>query len=67
MPLKNYLIFLFLLTTVSLTAQADSLRAPADSLGEWRTLQSYRFGTYVTESENPPAKTPTSMTLAIGT
>jgi len=52
MPLKNYLIFLFLLTTVSLTAQADSLRAPADSLGEWRTLQSYRFGTYVTESEN---------------
>lgn len=26
------------------------LAAQADSLGEWRTLQSYRFGTYVTES-----------------
>jgi hypothetical protein len=52
MPLKNYLIFLFLLATVGLDAQTDSLRAPLDSLGEWRTLQSYRFGTYVTESEN---------------
>ncbi len=52
MCLKNYLIFLFLFITVGLGAQTDSLRAPADSLGEWRTLQSYRFGTYVTESEN---------------
>jgi hypothetical protein len=45
MPLKNHLIFFLLLAFASLGAQADSL-------GEWRTLQSYRFGTYVTESEN---------------
>ncbi|MFK8162362.1 MAG: hypothetical protein AB8H12_07850, partial [Lewinella sp.] len=45
MPLKNYLFFLFLFL-------ANGLSAQADSLGEWRTLQSYRFGTYVTESEN---------------
>ena len=45
MPLKNYLFFLFLLF-------ANGLSAQADSIGEWRTLQSYRFGTYVTESAN---------------
>ncbi|MFT6000245.1 MAG: hypothetical protein ACI81P_002706 [Neolewinella sp.] len=45
MPLKNYLFFLFLFLVNGLSAQADSL-------GEWRTLQSYRFGTYVTESNN---------------
>lgn len=45
MPLKNSLLFLLFLAFSGLGAQADSL-------GEWRTLQSYRFGTYVTESEN---------------
>lgn len=45
MPLKIYLSLLIFLTLQGLHAQADSL-------GEWRTLQSYRFGTYVTESEN---------------
>jgi len=43
MPLKNHLLFLLLLAIAPLTAQTDSL-------GEWRTLQSYRFGTYVTQS-----------------
>ena len=52
MPFRNYLIFLVVLFSFGLSAQADSLRSRADSLGEWRTLQSYRFGTYVTESEN---------------
>lgn len=52
MPLRNFLLFLLFLVTIGLGAQADSLRSAADSLGEWRTLQSYRFGTYVTESEN---------------
>ena len=32
-------------------AQRDSTGVRADTIGEWRTLQSYRFGTYVTESE----------------
>lgn len=45
MSLKNYLFFFLLLISAGLFAQADSL-------GEWRTLQSYRFGTYVTESAN---------------
>lgn len=52
MPLKNYLLFLLFIATTGLGAQADSLRSVTDSLGQWRTLQSYRFGTYVTESEN---------------
>jgi len=43
MPLR---IFFFLLIFLSIT----ELTAQADSLGEWRTLHSYRFGTYVTES-----------------
>jgi hypothetical protein len=33
-----------------LTLFSFSLGAQTDSLGEWRTLQSYRFGTFVTES-----------------
>ncbi|TXF88685.1 hypothetical protein FUA23_13545 [Neolewinella aurantiaca] len=45
MPFRNYFLFLLLFACSGLGAQADSL-------GEWRTLQSYRFGTYVTESEN---------------
>ncbi|MEM6769113.1 MAG: hypothetical protein AAF597_00900, partial [Bacteroidota bacterium] len=40
----RFLTFLFCLFSLATTAQTDSL-------GEWRTLQSYRFGTYVTESE----------------
>jgi len=43
MPLKNNFLFLLLLLLGSLSAQTDSL-------GEWNTLQSYRFGTYVTQS-----------------
>ena len=49
MPLRTLTTLLALLYALCLTAQTDSL-PPADSLGEWRTLQSYRFGTYVTES-----------------
>ena len=45
MPLKNHLLFVLLLVVGGVTAQTDSL-------GEWNTLQSYRFGTYVTQSPN---------------
>lgn len=45
MPLKNHFLFVLFLAIGSLTAQTDSL-------GEWNTLQSYRFGTYVTQSPN---------------
>ena len=40
---RSFLSLFLLLTLTALSAQTDSL-------GEWRTLQSYRFGTYVTES-----------------
>ncbi|SER06551.1 type IX secretion system anionic LPS delivery protein PorZ [Neolewinella agarilytica] len=43
MPLRVLFFLLLFLSITGLTAQVDSL-------GEWRTLQSYRFGTYVTES-----------------
>lgn len=42
MPQRILTLF-FILFSFALSAQTDSL-------GEWRTLQSYRFGTYVTES-----------------
>lgn len=42
MPQRIFTL-LFVLCSFALNAQADSL-------GEWRTLQSYRFGTFVTES-----------------
>ncbi|MTB53379.1 two-component regulator propeller domain-containing protein [Lewinella sp. W8] len=45
MPLKTIFFFLFLSLACCLSAQTDSL-------GQWTTHQSYRFGTYVTESEN---------------
>lgn len=40
---QRILTLLFVLCSLVLSAQTDSL-------GEWQTLQSYRFGTYVTES-----------------
>lgn len=43
--LSRLLFFSLLLTGFAASAQTDSI-------GEWRTLQSYRFGTYVTESAN---------------
>lgn len=45
MPQRILLFLLALFFAVSLSAQTDSL-------GEWQTLQSYRYGTYVTESSN---------------
>lgn len=45
MPRRILICCLFILGSVSLSAQTDSL-------GEWQTLQSYRYGTYVTESPN---------------
>jgi len=45
MPLRNRLFLLFFLALTGLTAQTDSL-------GEWRTHHSYRFGTSVTQSDN---------------
>jgi hypothetical protein len=45
MPLKTFFLLFFSIGGFSLVAQTDSL-------GEWTTHQSYRFGTYVTESEN---------------
>ena len=38
--------------TLLLFVCSFALNAQTDSLGEWRTLQSYRIGTYVTESPN---------------
>lgn len=43
--LSRLLLILSLFSSLSLTAQLDSI-------GEWRSLQSYRYGTYMTESEN---------------
>lgn len=45
MPLKNYLPFVALLFSTLLSAQTDSIE-------QWRSLVSYRYGTYVTQSEN---------------
>ncbi|MEL7159710.1 MAG: hypothetical protein AAFN92_03050 [Bacteroidota bacterium] len=44
MPRRILLFCLFSLCAI--------LGAQTDSLGEWQTLQSYRYGTYVTESPN---------------
>ena len=44
--LPKYLLSLLLLVCTG------AVGAQTDSLSEWRTLQSYRFGTYVTQSEN---------------
>ena len=53
--MRLFFILTLLFTSLAGTcvrAQTDSLEARNDTIGEWRTLQSYRFGTYVTQSEN---------------
>ncbi|NJC27191.1 type IX secretion system anionic LPS delivery protein PorZ [Neolewinella antarctica] len=55
--LRNFLIAFAILISfatapIAIGAQDSLARSATDSLGEWRTLQSYTRGTYVTESEN---------------
>lgn len=44
--MRTALLLFSLFVVGSLAAQS----APADTIGQWRSYQSYRFGTYVTES-----------------